>query len=617
MSSDDVTDSHITTLLDDIKLNVDTEMFKRHLEKCSRRKLETWRDKDDLDLMHHAIMESNFVVVGNFFALGFFKPPHEVMTSWLYVHVAAVLGQRTIVSMLLQERPYDNRKVVLDWPLFHRAIAPKLDVSKVTTSIVPTEEKEKTFAFLPLDLAARYGHVQSVKTILDFHIFRAHQSQGGVAYIRSSVAKTTGHMNMACLLDSPFALRLLLTDKPEAEDAKNALDISLKKAKPECVDALLRFGVDTKRLFGGMNLFHVLFAYSKSFEESWFESFVTVTSVLLRHHHDVNECRPSRTYPLYSLLRCTRIAKMKNSAPFVIAALLLLLQGGADPNFDERFVEEAVRDKEHNTAFGRQPYPSALHCLIDAAVNYMEEVTDAEHVIKYVYKCSELLLRHGADASYVGKYRDASGEERERRGNVLHVLCDAAPHLGRMDNTLLLLLLRHGADPDACVDGRFPLTSYLDAMFGGFEALESDSHEKQVSPAVRSPRSVGSPALQRRGNSTSTLTNRPAADDVSDDAELITDVRRMCRMLGFMSLKNQNICANIVRARLTSQAGESTDVNRGLKRALEEMEKYTLTAPSLRRCCAMLVWRHCRRHVGNVYALPVPKPLINVVMNNL
>ena len=97
-------------------------------------------------------------------------------------------------------------------------------------------------------------------------------------------------------------------------------------AKPECVDALLRSGVDTKPLFGGMNLYHVLFAYSKTFEESWFESFVTVTSVLLRHNVDVNACRPSRTYPLYSLLRCTRISHMEKSAPFMLAALLLLLQ---------------------------------------------------------------------------------------------------------------------------------------------------------------------------------------------------------------------------------------------------------------------------------------------------
>ena len=38
-------------------------------------------------------------------------------------------------------------------------------------------------------------------------------------------------------------------------------------------------------------------------------------------------------------------------------------------------MEEALRDKEHHTAFGRKAYPSALHCIIDAAVNYTEEVS--------------------------------------------------------------------------------------------------------------------------------------------------------------------------------------------------------------------------------------------------
>ena len=323
MSSIDTIDSSISTLLDDIKLHINTEIFKKHLQKCPRQKLQSWKDANDFDLLHHAILENNFVAVGTLFALGFFKPPHEVVTSWTYVHLAAVLGERTVISMLLQERPYDNKKVVLDWEVFNKIIAPKLDVTRVTVSIIPTEEKEKKFAFLPLDLAARYGHVQSVRTILDFHIFRLQQSQGTSR--RSSIVKM-GHLNMACMLDCPFAVRLLLTTNPDDEDAKNALDIALKMAKPECVDALLRFGVNTKRLFGGMNLFHVLFAYSKSFEESWFESFVTVTSILVRHHHDVNACRPSRTYPLYSLLRCTRMSNLEKSAPFVIAALLVLLQ---------------------------------------------------------------------------------------------------------------------------------------------------------------------------------------------------------------------------------------------------------------------------------------------------
>ncbi|XP_076466449.1 uncharacterized protein LOC143297825 [Babylonia areolata] len=595
MSVEDISIANITRLLDDIKLHVNTDIFKCHLQKCSRGRLESWTDDNNLDLLHHAVLEKNFVVVGLFFAMGYFKPPHQVAISWTYVHVAAILGQRTIVSMLLQERPFDNRKVVLDWDLFHHVISPKLDISQVTASIVPTEDKEKQFAFLPLDLAARYGHAPCVKTILDFHIFQSQQSQGPSR--RASLANM-GHMNMACTLDSPFALRILLTDHPETEDVKNALDVALKMAKPECVDALLRFGVDTKLLFGGMNLFHVLYAYSKSFEEYWFESFVTVTSVLLRHHQDVNACRPSRTFPLYSLLRCTRISCIETSAPFVMAVLLLLLKAGADPNFDEVLVEEAVRDREHHTAFGRKPYPSALHCVLDAAFNLMEEVSDAEHVRKYVYKCCELLLRHGADPSYVGKYPDVHSEGVEREGSALHMLCDVTPRLGRVDGSLLLLLLRHGADPDACVDGRYPLMAYLDA----------------ACPAPPSPSPPDRPTLRDTSPPRRSVAGGQRSEEESV-SELAADVRRMCRMVGFMSHTAQHHCATLLRSRLVAPPGQQRPWSEGLKVALREVEKYTTCVPSLRRCCAVCVWCQCRRHVGNLYKLPIPMPLVNVVMD--
>ena len=91
-----------------------------------------------------------------------------------------------------------------------------------------------------------------------------------------------------------------------------------------------------------------------------------------------------------------------------------------------------------------------------------------------------MVLRHGADASYVGKYSDAISEAEgaERRGNALHALCDATPRLGHVNSSLLLLLLRHGADADACVDGRHPLTSYFDALCRGRGGSQNDALEE-------------------------------------------------------------------------------------------------------------------------------------------
>lgn len=225
--------------------------------------------------------------------------------------------------------------MVLDWVTFKRIVIPKLNTSKTGPTVLPDTCEERSFPLWPVDVAARFGHLACVKHILDFHMLREPGSSGGTT--RRNAA---GYLDMACRLDSPFALRLLLTESDSngnaSADVKSALDVALKTAKPECVDALLRHGVDVKSMFGGMNLYHVLFAYSKSFQEGACSpgSLETLTSVLLRQGHDVNAARPSRTFPLYSLLRCTRLTDVAKTAPAVLASLLLLLQ----VNINKRFL---------------------------------------------------------------------------------------------------------------------------------------------------------------------------------------------------------------------------------------------------------------------------------------
>ena len=204
---------------------------------------------------------------------------------------------------------------------------------------------------------------------------------------------------------------------------------------------------------------------------------------------------------------------------------------------------------------------------------------------------------------------------------MLHALCDAAPRLGPVNSSLLLLLLRHGADPDACVDGRYPLTSYFDALCRGSQnhAQESTAETRQERTERQndSTHNVASNSQRRRVSFPVAMSS--TSDDVNA-SELVIDVRRMCRMLGFMSLPSQYICAKTLQSTLTSETRPqplSSDVTAGLRRALKEVEKYTLAVPSLRRSCSLVVWRHCRRHVGNVYKLPLPMPLINVVMDSL
>lgn len=209
----------------------------------------------------------------------------------------------------------------------------------------------------------------------------------------------------------------------------------------------------------------------------------------------------------------------------------------------------------------------------------MTQVTDKENVSMYMYKCCELLLRHGADPSYISKYRNHY--DVVRRGNVLHAFADAAAALNHVDRACLLLLLRHGARADIPVDGMYPLTLYCEAI------------------------TKTEPSSQNRRQHSSTV-------DVAADVEVAIHVRRMARMLGFMPHEAHVACERIIRAKV--RLGYS---NPCWKVALREVEKFTLEVSCLQRVCALEVWKSCRYHVGNVYKLPIPNALISVLMNQL
>jgi hypothetical protein len=70
-----------------------------------------------------------------------------------------------------------------------------------------------------------------VKLILDHCLGRYH----GCGIFSGKDA----HINMACQLDSPFALRLLLSQSVTDDELKSAVGAALKLAKPECLDILL------------------------------------------------------------------------------------------------------------------------------------------------------------------------------------------------------------------------------------------------------------------------------------------------------------------------------------------------------------------------------------------
>lgn len=232
----------------------------------------------------------------------------------------------------------------------------------------------------------------------------------GLYHGRGRFSGKDAHINMACQLDSPFALRLLLSQSATDEEMKSAVGAALKLAKPECLDILLRLRPDLSSLFGGMNLYHVLYSYSLSFDKKWVESLPAVTAVLIRHGHSVMASIPFRTYPLYSLL-CLYVKcfDMPDKLPYITACLVLLLNTGADPNFDEIEFEESTDNMNIQTAFGRLAFSTALHCLFGNIVYclsvYMDSIS--KDLGEMLQQCTELLLRHGSNLNQIGRVTDS------------------------------------------------------------------------------------------------------------------------------------------------------------------------------------------------------------------
>lgn len=232
---------------------------------------------------------------------------------------------------------------------------------------------------------------------------------------------------------------------------------------------------------------------------------------------------------------------------------------------------------------------------------------DTEKVAEYLYKCCELLLRHGANPGYVSKYHDVN--DSERRGNVLHALLDAGPFRPCLDRSLLMLLLRHGAEPDACVNGRYPLTAFCESIDQKAESLlptiAHEGRERHGAAAQRNEPAVTS----LRGDDTDDVSELPA------DPTVIANIRQASRLAGFMSFSALQDCENILRVSCSSRGRRSSHI--GTRLVLREVEKYTRTVWSLKRFCTLVVWKSCRHHVGNVFRLPVPQGLINIVLDQL
>ncbi|GFN93584.1 ankyrin-1-like [Plakobranchus ocellatus] len=588
-------------LMDAISLQFDSVDLKARLNKCDVNYIKHWKDKCGFDLLHYCILENNIVALVLLLSRGLFKPPHEPAT-WPYLHLAACLGHKSLIPTVVQELKYQNDALVPDWNAYDTQIQ-----RKVQGHIPKLDAEERSKRLTPVDMAALFSHAACVRLLLDF--WQVQSNNQNKRSLSRQDSSSSLYLSLACKANSPLALRVLLQEDP---DKKEALECAIKMSAPECVDIVLRDGGlgDLSKVFQGMNMFHVLYSYSSCMSLKQYESMVEITSILLRHGQDVNSVRPSRTFPLYSLLSHHGAGcNMEQRGPFLLAALLLLLKAGADPNVDEILIERKLRDAEHSTAFGRRPYSSATHCLISniplLKANAFEDALVMDPVDNFCYKCIELLLRHGADLSYLGRFQpyletSVFPPNTYCTGSVLHSLMSMRS-VTFINYPILRLILHYGVDADICGSCLIPVISL------------------KISYAINVlPFCLWSLYLVDQ-----------SARNLQKNAFISkTDVKHVLYVMRFMSqpalvLAYREFVSGVtflqkhaeVNDGATSLLNELSDDNPVLTKLLQEYEAMTRVPWSLQKCCSHRVWVACRHHMGNIYSLPIPGPLRKVILS--
>lgn len=102
----------MSSLVHMIQTYGETSALKTCIEKISKKSIEQYKGENGMDVLHYAIIANNMEAVSLLFHKGIFKPPHE-SSSFPYLHLAARLGHKMILNMLLQERPLDTKTAKL------------------------------------------------------------------------------------------------------------------------------------------------------------------------------------------------------------------------------------------------------------------------------------------------------------------------------------------------------------------------------------------------------------------------------------------------------------------------------------------------------------------------
>lgn len=404
-----------------------------------------------------------------------------------------------------------------------------------------------------MDIAAKSGHTKCVYLILTQCVIKEHPDRA-----------KSGYVALATLANSKDAVKVLLKDNPTKEDIREAIDIAVHFAQPECLDLLLSTGIDTKSIFNGVNFYHTLFSFSsvQSFGKEGYARLPKVTEVLLKHRHDVKKKEPANTYPLYSLIKNSLCLDNYTWTQYYMDCVQLLLQAGANPNFDEAKYERQRLKTGAKSIVGRNAYSSAIHCLLDTVESYAETLDSKALAAKFVIQCAELLCHNDANINQIGQIT----RKNSTMGTVLHQFAKTSVQIG-VDLDILKFLLRQGANADVCVDGKYVLNIFTDELF---EKL------KETSPHLK-------------------------------QKDRMPDVKRMLDILNHMSRGAIRDTLRILKNDHARNPPPQTKIYIGV--ISKELEYHIKHIKPLRKLVAQAVWVFCQRKANSVHSLPTTAKL--------
>lgn len=386
----------------------------------------------------------------------------------------------------------------------------------------------------PIDVAAEAGHLHCVKQILTQCVIKDHPDFADFPYVA-----------LACIPQSVTSLQLILKkDKLKADDIKKAIEVSLMKASAQCIDLLLQQKVKTDDMFGKRNFYHMLYTFSNTtqFGTEGYRRLPEVTQVLVKHKYNVKAVNPPNTYPMYSLIKNAVCVHDYVNTRHYVMCLRILIEAGADPNFDEAAQEKKLNAKGIKTEHGRMSFSSAMHCLLETVEIFSEYLESKALGVRFVVQMAEVLIQNKARINAVGRIGDKTSN---RFGTVLHQFAKCSVKLG-VDTDIFKYLLRQGADPNAKEEnGKYVINTFFDILFSELKEFSSHSTPADHTENVKTMLGLSLFMNRRCVKDTLDILNKDfakpphhmkkyvqiAQKDLTERVKEVWPLKRMCRVL--------------------------------------------------------------------------------------